>query len=60
MLHRTICAGLIEHVIAPHLKKELIDDLKVEHFPLIIDESTDNSIEKHLRSMVNLVGNNNY
>ena len=51
-LHRTKCACLITNVIAPSLKDQLIVDLKGKKYTLIIDESTDVSIHKHLCLLV--------
>ncbi|KAI8116121.1 Zinc finger protein 862 [Lucilia cuprina] len=47
-LGRTKCTALIKSVLAPHFKQLLIDDISDSKFSLIIDESTDITIEKYL------------
>ena len=40
-VHRTKCAKLLENVVAPDLKKYLVQDTKDRKYCLLIDESTD-------------------
>lgn len=40
-LHRTKCTGIITEVLAPELKKEMIEDIGDSSFSLILDESND-------------------
>ena len=51
-MHRTKCAGLIKNVIPPTLKSDLIEDLSGKKYTLIVDESTDISLHKHLCILV--------
>lgn len=47
-LHRTKCSRLITQVIAPALLEALVEDVGNQPFSLILDESTDVSVQKHL------------
>ena len=47
-LHRTKCSRLIDHVIAPSLKEELIENIAGVPYSLLMDESTDVSVDKNL------------
>jgi len=49
-MHRTNCRPtcLIKNIISPSVKSDLIDDFKGRKYAIIIDESTDISIQKHL------------
>jgi hypothetical protein len=47
-LHRTKCSSLLKYVIAPSLLTELTLKLKTTPYSLIVDESTDCSINKYL------------
>jgi hypothetical protein len=50
-LHRSKCACLIKN-ISPALKIDLIDDFQYKRYAIILDESTDISIQKHLCMLV--------
>lgn len=39
-LHRTKCSRLQKHVLAPSFAKQFRDEIKDQHFSLIVDEST--------------------
>lgn len=47
-LHRTKCTALLNSVISPSLRDELISDMKGKKFSLIVDEGTDVATEKLL------------
>lgn len=47
-LHRTKCMCLIKNVVSAALFEELLDDLRDARYSLLIDESTDVSVTKHL------------
>lgn len=47
-LHRTKCSGLIKNVIAPALLHDLINKLKNVRFSVLIDESTDCTINNYM------------
>lgn len=47
-LHRTKCTALLNSVISPSLRDELISDMKGKKFSLMVDESTDVATEKLL------------
>lgn len=47
-LHRTKCTALINSVVSPSLRDELISDMKGKKFSLMVDESTDVAVEKLL------------
>lgn len=47
-LHRTKCSRLITNVISPVLLTELVKDIDDRPYSLIIDESTDVSVSKHM------------
>ena len=51
-LHRTKCIGLIRNVISPALKENIKKDIKDKRFALIIDDSTDISVQKYLCVLV--------
>ena len=51
-LQRTKCSCLIKNVVSPALKCDLIEDLKNKKYAIIIDESTDVAIQKHLCLLV--------
>ena len=51
-LHRTKCTAVIQMVLAPHFKTELINDIGDEPYSLSIDESTDISVKKNLGVVV--------
>lgn len=39
-LHRTKCANIINNILAPHFIDELLKDLRLSYFSLILDEGT--------------------
>lgn len=47
-LHRTKCSKLILNVIAPAYLKELIDDIGLKPYSIILDESTDIGTHKYM------------
>lgn len=47
-MHRTKCSKLISNVISPALLSELGEDIGNEPYSLIIDESTDISVQKYM------------
>ena len=51
-LRRTKCTQIIKNVICVALREDLKKDIKDKKFVLLIDESTDIAIQKHLRVMV--------
>ena len=54
-LHRTKCSALITKVIAPALKEDLKEDLSGCKYSLLIDESTDVSVNKLLVILIRYV-----
>lgn len=55
---RTKCTAIINNVIGKASFENLVSDLKVKKFSLVVDESTDISSEKHLAIVVRY--NNNF
>lgn len=58
-LQRTKCTSIIKYVLAPHFDEELRKDIGDSKFSLLIDESTDISInkvlgKKHLLHLINV------
>ncbi|CAK1590602.1 unnamed protein product [Parnassius mnemosyne] len=51
-MHRTKCTAVIQEVLAPHFKKNLRTDISNNSYSLIIDESTDVSVNKYLAVVV--------
>ncbi|CAH2088617.1 unnamed protein product [Euphydryas editha] len=51
-LHRTKCTAVIQMVLAPHFKTELIKDIGDEPYSLLLDESTDISVKQNLGAVV--------
>lgn len=51
-LHRTKCSNIIKNVLAPHFTNLLKKELKDQPFSLLIDESTDISVQKYLGIVV--------
>ena len=51
-MHRTKCTKLINQVVAPALAEELKKDAYGKAFSLIIDESTDVSVDKNLAIVI--------
>lgn len=47
-LHRTKCAAIITNILEPHFKSQLLSDIEGSPYSLIIDESTDISVNKYL------------
>lgn len=47
-LHRTKCMCLIKNVVSVALFEELLEDIRGAKYSLLIDESTDISVTKHL------------
>lgn len=47
-LHRTKCTALIHSVLSPAIQDEVITDIRGKKFSLLIDESTDVSVDKML------------
>ncbi|CAG5032194.1 unnamed protein product [Parnassius apollo] len=47
-LHCTKCTEIMKNVLMPHFRKELLDDIGYQKFSIIMDESTDVSVIKHL------------
>lgn len=47
-IHRTKCSKLISNVISPALLSELVEDIGNEPYSIIIDESTDISVQKYM------------
>lgn len=47
-LNRTKCTEIMKNVLMPHFRKELLDDIGNQKFSIIMDESTDVSVSKHL------------
>lgn len=47
-LGRTKCSKIIDNVLSPYFKKDLISDIGSSCYSLIIDESTDVSVQKQL------------
>ncbi|KAL0830065.1 hypothetical protein ABMA28_003522 [Loxostege sticticalis] len=45
-LHRTKCTQVINQVLAPHFKEELLKDIGTQKYSIILDESTDISVTK--------------
>jgi Domain of unknown function (DUF4371) len=45
-MHRTKCTALVKNVLAPHFKKELLEEIKETPFSIMVDESTDISSTK--------------
>lgn len=47
-LHRTKCSALIHSVLSPSLRDEVVADIRGKKYSLMVDESTDTSVEKML------------
>ncbi|XP_025996408.2 uncharacterized protein LOC113005286 [Solenopsis invicta] len=47
-LHRTKCSNIIKNVIGPYFIEKLREDIGSSSYSLIIDESTDISVQKYL------------
>lgn len=47
-IHRTKCSLLIKNVISRVLLEELVTDVDNAKYSLIVDESTDNTVNKYL------------
>lgn len=47
-MHRTKCSNIIKNVISPFFIKDLRDDIAQNKFSILIDESTDLSVNKYL------------
>ncbi|CAH0559254.1 unnamed protein product [Brassicogethes aeneus] len=47
-IHRTKCSNIIKHVLSPHFQNELMEDIGDSPYSLLIDESTDISVQKFL------------
>lgn len=47
-LHRTKCTEIMKNVLASHFRQELLDDIGNQKFSILLDESTDVSVSKHL------------
>jgi len=54
---RTKATSLVTNVIGVLSKSRIIDDLRVNKFSILLDESTDQSTLKHLAVVVRLVKN---
>lgn len=52
-LHRTKCSGLIKHVIAPILLDNLVNAIGQKGYSIIIDESTDVSVQSICACVLN-------
>lgn len=53
-LHRTKCTSIIKKVLAPHFEEELKIEVGENKYSLLIDESTDVSINKMLGKKLSL------
>ncbi|KAI5643242.1 hypothetical protein NE865_04660 [Phthorimaea operculella] len=51
-LHRTKCTQVINQVLAPHFKEELLKDIGSRKYSIILDESTDISVTKFMGIIV--------
>lgn len=51
-IHRTKCASIISHVVAPAMLEELVADIGDGYYSTIVDESTDTTASKWLAIMV--------
>lgn len=47
-IHRTKCTNIIKNILAPHFVQEIVSDLGVQEYSLLLDESTDISVSKML------------
>ncbi|KAL0860066.1 hypothetical protein ABMA27_010381 [Loxostege sticticalis] len=47
-LHRTKCTEIMKNVLTSHFRQELLDDIGNQKFSILLDESTDVSVSKHL------------
>lgn len=47
-MHRTKCSNVIKNVLSPHFTMDLRDDVGNGKYSLLIDESTDVSVQKYL------------
>ncbi|CAK1582754.1 unnamed protein product [Parnassius mnemosyne] len=56
-MHRTKCTAVIQEVLAPHFKKNLRTDISNNSYSLIIDESTDVSVNKYLGVVIKYFSN---
>lgn len=57
-IHRTKCTSILTNVIHPCLLQNIIKDIQRTPFSLIIDESTDVSVSKHLCMCVKYFNDN--
>ncbi|KAL0884118.1 hypothetical protein ABMA27_016137 [Loxostege sticticalis] len=51
-LHRTKCTQIINQVLAPHFRENLVEDIGNQKYSLILDESTDVSVTKFMGIIV--------
>ena len=47
-LHRTKCTAIIKHVMMPHFVEKLKEDIGERKYSILLDESTDISVNKYL------------
>lgn len=47
-LHRTKCTAILKHVTMPHFIDKLKEDINGRKFSVLLDESTNISVNKHL------------
>lgn len=47
-MHRTKCANIIKNLLGPHFIQDLKNDVGDNKFSLLLDESTDISVQKYL------------
>ncbi|CAH1986939.1 unnamed protein product [Acanthoscelides obtectus] len=47
-MHRTKCSNLIKNVLSPHFVRELCEDIGNSPFSILLDESTDITVDKYL------------
>lgn len=47
-LHRSKCSAIIKNVLEPAMRKELIEEVGDQSYSIILDESTDVTIEKYM------------
>lgn len=56
-LHRTKCTEIMKNVLASHFRQELLDDIGNQKFSILLDESTDVSVSKHLGLVIRYYSN---
>lgn len=56
-LHRTKCTEIMKNVLASYFRQELLDDIGNQKFSILLDESTDVSVSKHLGLVIRYYSN---